>query len=487
MSGNACGAHSPRSSVSHRVRTSVLAAGLLAGTLAAPARDAIAQPASPRPKWGFIDRAGKLVIEPKYDEVFPFSDGLALVKEGERYAFIDTLGRVRHAFDTTVHSVTPFAFGRALLWVSTRIGKRYGFLDTAGTWVIPPTYESASSFSDSLAVVDNQSYVDVNGKSVTIPGERVRSGSFSGGLAPVLLERKGRWGYMDRTGKLVIEPDFYDANDFVNGWARATRRQRDRSVWIDRAGKNVPPPRPTNGLNYLAIFPPGPDGLVPIESGFTDLSGTVVLDGKDKWEARQPFSSGIAAAKLPARDKWGYINRDGTWAIQPTFDEAGPFAFGRGPVMTGLDAHRKAELEGTRVRYAAAVAEEKSNAQAALVKSLPPRAFLPDGRVRWVWYEARAAAVAYAGGNRSYHVDYAVITAATSMSTDELLRFVPMDRKRRMSLTVDVGSGFFVDTTGSPGSDFDRRLGLANPAPGVLKANFTLDIVKMGEADVPKR
>ena len=182
MSGNACGAHSPRSSVSHRVRTSVLAAGLLAGTLAAPARDAIAQPASPRPKWGFIDRAGKLVIEPKYDEVFPFSDGLALVKEGERYAFIDTLGRVRHAFDTTVHSVTPFAFGRALLWVSTRIGKRYGFLDTAGTWVIPPTYESASSFSDSLAVVDNQSYVDVNGKSVTIPGERVRSGSFSGGL-----------------------------------------------------------------------------------------------------------------------------------------------------------------------------------------------------------------------------------------------------------------------------------------------------------------
>ncbi|MGL4375735.1 MAG: WG repeat-containing protein, partial [Microcoleaceae cyanobacterium] len=35
-------------------------------------------------KWGFIDKNGKVIVKPKYDEVRNFSEGLAAVKIGNK-------------------------------------------------------------------------------------------------------------------------------------------------------------------------------------------------------------------------------------------------------------------------------------------------------------------------------------------------------------------------------------------------------------------
>ena len=46
-------------------------------------------------KWGFIDRTGKIVIEPKfdtYDYVYQWSEGLLAVRVGGRWGFIDKTG-----------------------------------------------------------------------------------------------------------------------------------------------------------------------------------------------------------------------------------------------------------------------------------------------------------------------------------------------------------------------------------------------------------
>ena len=42
--------------------------------------------------WGFVNRNGEIVINPKYDYVFNFSEGIAAVKVGDKYGFIDTIG-----------------------------------------------------------------------------------------------------------------------------------------------------------------------------------------------------------------------------------------------------------------------------------------------------------------------------------------------------------------------------------------------------------
>ena len=43
-------------------------------------------------KWGFVNRNGKIVVNPEFDYVFNFSEGIAAVKVGDKYGFIDTTG-----------------------------------------------------------------------------------------------------------------------------------------------------------------------------------------------------------------------------------------------------------------------------------------------------------------------------------------------------------------------------------------------------------
>lgn len=43
-------------------------------------------------KWGFVDRKGKIAITPMFDYAFNFSDGIATVKMGDKYGFINSTG-----------------------------------------------------------------------------------------------------------------------------------------------------------------------------------------------------------------------------------------------------------------------------------------------------------------------------------------------------------------------------------------------------------
>jgi hypothetical protein len=44
-------------------------------------------------KWGFINRSGDVVIEPGFDRVGPFRDGMARVQRGETWLFLDKKGK----------------------------------------------------------------------------------------------------------------------------------------------------------------------------------------------------------------------------------------------------------------------------------------------------------------------------------------------------------------------------------------------------------
>ena len=43
-------------------------------------------------RWGFIDKTGKMVINPQFDEVESFSGGRARVKNETRIGYIDVTG-----------------------------------------------------------------------------------------------------------------------------------------------------------------------------------------------------------------------------------------------------------------------------------------------------------------------------------------------------------------------------------------------------------
>ena len=43
-------------------------------------------------KWGFIDETGQIVIEPVYEGVAPFSEGLAAVRLDGKFGYINKAG-----------------------------------------------------------------------------------------------------------------------------------------------------------------------------------------------------------------------------------------------------------------------------------------------------------------------------------------------------------------------------------------------------------
>src|SRR4029079_16166404 len=60
--------------------------------------------------------------------------------------------------------------------------------------------------------------------------------NFSEGLA--LVEKDGKYGFINQAGEMTIEPQFYDAKDFHNGLARVSYA-RDGWGYIDKSGRFV--------------------------------------------------------------------------------------------------------------------------------------------------------------------------------------------------------------------------------------------------------
>jgi WG containing repeat len=189
----------------------------------------ISRPVKEGGKWGFIDKTGRLVIPAQYESVDyrGFSDGLAQVSINHRFGYIDTSGKVVFVLEYEsedrkrwIASAGPFAEGLAAVSTSGYEGPFSGFVDKTGKFAIAPTYDTAASFAEGLAVVtlDGKSgYVDRNGLTA-IPPRFEAAGDFSEGLAPV---QEGEfWSYIDRLGKVVIKGPFNDKERFTGGLAR---------------------------------------------------------------------------------------------------------------------------------------------------------------------------------------------------------------------------------------------------------------------------
>src|SRR5712664_3477180 len=106
--------------------------------------------------------------------------------------------------------------------VPYRKGKKWGFSDVNKKLVIQPKYESTEPFSDGLARVQLTPYrfgfVDTKGNEV-IPFKYFQRDTepFSEGLADVQLNNK--WGYIDKSGRVVIPLKWSEAFPFSEGLA----------------------------------------------------------------------------------------------------------------------------------------------------------------------------------------------------------------------------------------------------------------------------
>jgi hypothetical protein len=209
-------------------------------------------------KWGYINRAGKLVIPPAYRFADNFSEGLAGVVVDKLYGFIDTNGKlvVAPRFLPTaggpphylgITGTSRFHEGRAL--VHEELYASYGYIDRTGRYAISPRFVWANDFSEGNSWVEER---DPTTGQITERGWINRAGSwimriknrgvwsskkFSEGLAAIWRGSDSKCGYIDHDGVEVIRPAFYNCSEFVGGIAKVS--QNSMLTYIDRTGRII--------------------------------------------------------------------------------------------------------------------------------------------------------------------------------------------------------------------------------------------------------
>lgn len=99
---------------------------------------------------GYIDRDGKYVVELKYQYAGPFRDGKAKVMLDDVWEYIDHEGKKvgdaepEKMVDDTVAPEEPTPMAK---------GKKFGYVDAEGKFVIKPKFIQAKPFSEGRAAV----------------------------------------------------------------------------------------------------------------------------------------------------------------------------------------------------------------------------------------------------------------------------------------------------------------------------------------------
>src|SRR5438270_284384 len=83
-------------------------------------------------KFGYINRSGKVAIQPQFDDAEEFADGYAPVKLANRWGYVDSGGKL--AIAPQFDMADPFSDGRAMVG----LGPKLGYIDKTGKFVINP-------------------------------------------------------------------------------------------------------------------------------------------------------------------------------------------------------------------------------------------------------------------------------------------------------------------------------------------------------------
>lgn len=155
--------------------------------------------------YGVLDVEGKRKIPVQYQDILPFSCDLFAAKYGGKYGYLDKDGRSVISF--LYEDVTGFSQEAAF----AKQNGKWGIIDKNGDWIIEPTYEEVdrSGFCEGLAAVKQGGkwgYIDISGTQIT-PFVFSQAQPFSN-KAAVFADENGLFGAINRSGEVIIEPQF---------------------------------------------------------------------------------------------------------------------------------------------------------------------------------------------------------------------------------------------------------------------------------------
>ena len=257
---------------------------------------------------GVIDRHGKTILPIVYESLSIVNHNLFVVRQGEKWGYVDSKGDAITDFLFDVDFVVPIDLPGVF---AAQLNGKVGLLDLKGEWVLPAVYDGLHEGREGLIGLEKDGkvgFVDATGKTVLDFRFEGMSGwdgqsyyTFSEGLATVLL-----------TKLPPFLPEKITAASIAAGTAFGFKMEDVRSGVIGKSG------------NLLFEFRGMPwslftGGLLVVQSS-DDTYGVIDRDGKlyplpknVELVSSAGLSERILRVKvreglgLRARDKYGYL------------------------------------------------------------------------------------------------------------------------------------------------------------------------------------
>lgn len=277
------------------------------GILAEPSKSATSQPSTQSAeqpfeplfsisvdgKKGYIDKTGKVVIEPRFGMVQRLFDGrLAMACRPDRLSmgYIDRKGD--WAIEPRYGDAHSFKEGLA----AVRIDGEFGFIDETGRVVITPQYDCVGWFYQGVARVGVESWSSLIKRQVADVGTTCN------------------WVYIDKKGRRISKARAEKQREQAEQWELKPKEKDGRYGLIDRDGNWTLPPT----LVHIRAFHGGRAAARSNNGwGHIDETGKLVIAVQYEFVEDYVADSNVSVVKQGG--KWGMINDSGDWIVKPRF------------------------------------------------------------------------------------------------------------------------------------------------------------------------
>lgn len=255
--------------------------------------------------YGYIDNAAKIVIESKYRDARGFSSGAASVGVSDsgkpiKYGFINKDGSylIEPKFDETgdFHKIPGTNTEVAMIGTGeTKAGRKYGFVLKDGSYLVSPQFDGVTNYWSAGSCGYNIVYNEKNGKKL--------------------------YGLLDSSGKLIIDTkySFISVGKYDVGKGYIDVRADDLYGFYDiKRGKLIEP-------EYTAVMLATDYGVRTTKKtngkekvGFYFNNGKII---QPKFDWLWHWDSGDTLYMTELNGKYGLLGKNGDEIVEPIYDD----------------------------------------------------------------------------------------------------------------------------------------------------------------------
>jgi len=268
-----------------------------------------------------------------YDTVERYYSGIAVVKKGKKFGFIDIDGTLLGKVEWD----SVFDFKDGVDYTQVQKNGVWGTVNRSGDVVIEPEWETVKDglinavtlfFENGIAVVKKKGKFGVINEAgeMVVPLEWDLITKMNEGVA--IVKKGGKYGLMDETGKLLTKLEYDAITQYPDRWTFSYDKGLLETINKDRKTKR--------GYKYGLLRPDGTEAtpaqwdslymvnkLPLVRVSLDKKFGYIDVDGKEviavEWDELGTFSGG-EITEMKKGSRYGLISKLGEVILEPTWD-----------------------------------------------------------------------------------------------------------------------------------------------------------------------